>query len=256
MPSGPLECPVRGWVPRAPDPGVLADVTAPIPSWSDPAPDGDEARQERAAVSVLGLLRSGRVDPGRRGVLALVGVGLMAAVVAGAVLLRARPSEQPLVVPAVAGAGSASRPDAGSRGVLVVDVTGRVRHPGIVKLPDGSRVDDALRAAGGLLPGASTGLLNLAQKVMDGQQVLVGVPPATVAASGTVAGSGPTGGLLDLNAATVSDLDGLPGVGPVLAQRILDWRTEHARFASVDQLREVSGIGEAKYSSLKAKVRV
>lgn len=127
-------------------------------------------------MSVLGLLRSGRVDPGRRGVLALVAVGLLAAVVAGVVLLRVRPSEQPLVAPAVAGAGSAPRPDVGSRGVLVVDVTGRVRHPGIVRLPDGSRVDDALKTAGGLLPGASTGLLNLAQKVMDGQQVVVGGP--------------------------------------------------------------------------------
>jgi competence protein ComEA len=84
--------------------------------------------------------------------------------------------------------------------------------------------------------------------------VLVGLGAAPAPGSGT--GGAAPGGLLDLNLATAEQLDGLPGIGPVLAQRIVDWRTEHGRFASVDQLREVSGIGESKYSSLKAKVRV
>jgi competence protein ComEA len=136
---------------------------------------------------------------------------------------------------------------------LVVDVEGKVRHPGLVRLPDGARVDDAIRAAGGVLPGVQTASLNLAQKVSDGQQVLVGLD---VAAAGGGGGGASAGGLLDLNLATVDDFDGLPGIGPVLAQRIVDWRTEHGRFASVDQLQEVSGIGNAKYSSLKSKVRV
>jgi competence protein ComEA len=174
---------------------------------------------------------------------------VLAAVVAGAVLLRGRSTEQPLTAPPVAGeTASTSGPQ------LVVDVEGKVRRPGLVHLPDGSRVDDALRAAGGVLPGVSLLGLNLAQKVSDGQQVLVGLGPPPGAAPG--AGGASAGGLLDLNLATVDDLDGLPGIGPVLAQRIVDWRTEHGRFASVDQLQEVSGIGSAKYSTLKSKVRV
>ncbi|MCW2600911.1 MAG: hypothetical protein JWM02_2740 [Frankiales bacterium] len=191
------------------------------------------------------LLQTGRLDPGRRGALALAVVGLVAAVVAALVLLRGRPSEQPLTVPTVAGSVTTSAaPD------LVVDVAGKVRRPGLVRLQTGARVDDALKAAGGVLPGVSTGALNLARKVADGEQVLVGL-------EGTVsAGGGPAGGLLDLNTAAAKDLDGLPGIGPVLADKIVSWRTEHGRFASVDQLREVGGIGESKYQALKSKVRV
>ena len=126
---------------------------------------------------------------------------------------------------------------------VVVAVAGKVRRPGLVRLPLGSRVDDAVRAAGGLLPGASTELLNLARRLVDGEQVLVGIgPPPGAPAAGPAAPA--PGGLLDLNAAGVADLDALPGIGPVLAQRIVDWRTENGRFASVDQLREVTGIGE------------
>ncbi len=165
--------------------------------------------------------------------MALALVGVVAAAVAGVVLLRGRPSEQPLNVPIVAGApASAAGPE------VVVDVSGRVRRPGLVRLPVGARVDDALRAVGGVLPGATTGTLNLARRLADGEQVLVGV--AGAAPAGASAGA-----LLDLNAATQQDFDALPGIGPVLADRIVSWRTEHGRFASVDQLREVSGIGEA-----------
>jgi competence protein ComEA len=121
-----------------------------------------------------------------------------------------------------------------------------------VRLPLGSRVDDAVRAAGGALPGATYDGLNRARKLSDGEQVLVGVPaPAGTAATGSAGG-----GLVDLNTADVTALDSLPGIGPVLAQKIVDWRTEHGRFASVDQLREVSGIGESKFAAVKGKVRV
>jgi competence protein ComEA len=209
-----------------------------LPPADDPAP------------SVPEVLGTGTYDPGKRGALALVVVGLVAALVAGFVLLRARPSEQPLTAPPVA--GSAAAPASGAQ--LVVDVEGKVRHPGLVRLPDGARVDDAIRAAGGLLPGVPTAGLNLAQKLSDGQQVLVGLDAGPASGAGT---TGPAaGGLLDLNLASAEQLDGLPGIGPVLAQRIVDWRTEHGRFASVDQLREVSGIGESKYSTVKSKVRV
>lgn len=200
------------------------------------------------APSVGAELRGGTYDPGRRGAAALLVLGLVAALVAGGVLLRGRATEQPLAVPAVAGT-----PSAVTGPQIVVDVEGKVRRPGLVRLPEGARVDDALRAAGGALPGASTASLNLAQKLGDGQQVLVGLDPPAAGPGTRGAGAG---GLLDLNAATAEQLDGLPGIGPVLAQRIVDWRTEHGRFASVDQLREVSGIGESKYASLKAKVRV
>jgi competence protein ComEA len=192
------------------------------------------------------LLLSGRLDPGRRGALALAAVALLAAAVAGVLLLRGRPSEQPFTVPAVTGAVTST---AGAQ--LVVDVAGKVRRPGLVHLPTGARVDDALRAAGGVLPGVTTGALNLARKLADGEQVLVGLDgPAAPGGSGAPAGP------LDLNTATAKDLDALPGIGPVLADKIVSWRTEHGRFASVDQLREVGGIGESKYQALKAKVRV
>jgi competence protein ComEA len=199
-------------------------------------------------------VRGGRVDPGRSGALALVAVAVVAALVAGGVLLRGRPQEVSAPQVVASGAplpGASAGPSTGAE--VVVAVAGRVRRPGIVRLPAGARVDDAVRAAGGLLPGASVGLLNLARRVVDGEQVLVGVPGAPAGATGS---TGAGDGLLDLNTATPEQLDTLPGVGPVLAERIVDWRTEHGRFASVDQLREVPGIGESKYSALRAKVRV
>jgi competence protein ComEA len=136
---------------------------------------------------------------------------------------------------------------------------GKVHHPGVVRLASGSRVEDALRDAGGALPGVDLSSLNLARKVTDGEQIAVGV-------TGVLADSAPPGGsdsasgapsaAIDLNAASVAQLDTLPGVGPVLAQRIVDWRTAHGRFDSVDQLREVSGIGPSRFDDLKALVTV
>ena len=218
-------------------------------------------------------LRTGRLDPGRRGAAALVLVAVLAAVVAGAVVLRGRPQE--VLVPQVVSSGSplpGASAAADPTAQVVVSVSGKVVRPGLVRLPAGSRVDDALRAAGGPTPGTRTGLLNLARRLVDGEQVLVGVDlapgapqpgaprPRAPQPGAPQPGAGPAvagpGGLLDLNTATASDLDALPGIGPVLAQRIVDWRTEHERFASVDQLREVTGIGEAKYDDLKGKVTV
>jgi competence protein ComEA len=181
-------------------------------------------------------------------VAALASVAVAGAVVAGVVLQRARPHE--VAPPPVA---TASATPAAGGPVVVVDVAGKVRHPGIVRLPWGSRVDDAVRAAGGPLPGATYDGLNRARKLADGEQVLVGVGPAAGSpGSGSVAADDTK---VDLNAADVAALDALPGIGPVLAQKIVDWRTEHGRFASVDQLREVSGIGESKFAALKNKVR-
>jgi competence protein ComEA len=144
-----------------------------------------------------------------------------------------------------------------SGGTVVVSVVGQVVTPGLVTLPAGSRVADALAAVGGLLPEADPASVNAAAVLSDGQQVAVGVPGAVPPSGGSAtAGAAGAGGLLDLNTATVGDLDALPGIGPVLAQRIVDHRTAHGRFTSVDQLDDVSGIGPAIFADLVARVRV
>ncbi|MDQ0308267.1 competence protein ComEA [Kitasatospora herbaricolor] len=140
-------------------------------------------------------------------------------------------------------AGQPGPPEAG--GVVVVDVAGKVRTPGIRALPGGSRVADALRAAGGALPETDTSTLNLARVLTDGEQILVGGPAPPPAA-------GPTSrSPVSLNHATTEQLDALPGVGPTLAQRIVAYREAHGGFRSLDQLRQVSGIGERTYAELK-----
>ena len=193
-------------------------------------------------------------------------VAALAAIVAAVGVWRDRPVPVPAPqLPLVAAASEASQPPAPSTGEtrVVISVVGRVARPGLIRLPDGSRVADALDAAGGVLPDTDLAALNLARKLSDGEQLLVGVPPpAGPAADGGAAGGGgsePSSGtssMLDLNTATLEQLDALPGVGPVMAQRILDWRASHGRFQSVDQLREVSGIGQARFAQLKELVRV
>ena len=162
-----------------------------------------------------------------------------------------------------AGIPGASGPAAS--GSIVVDVAGRVRRAGLVRLPAGARVADAIQAAGGTLAGVDLTPLNLAKVVTDGEQVVVGVasgsmPQLPPAGSGSSSGRGSSGsgpsGVVNLNTATLDQLQTLPGVGPVLAQRILDWRTAHGRFASVDDLRQVSGIGDRRYSDLAPLLRV
>ena len=152
---------------------------------------------------------------------------------------------------------------------VTVHVVGQVFKPGLVRLPAGSRVADAVAKAGGARPDADLAAINLARVVADGEQlrvpkpgeVVVGGSPAASGPGSGSSGAGPSGagpgqggGLVSLNSATVAELDALPGVGPVLAQRIIDWRTEHGRFASVDELGEVSGIGEKVVAQLKPKV--
>ncbi len=149
---------------------------------------------------------------------------------------------------------------------IVVDVSGKVREPGIHRLPAGSRVIDALRAAGGVRPGTDTDGLNRARFLVDGEQVIVGGPAAPAPATGAAAGgtaAGATGGAggaapaapVSLNTATMEQLDTLPGVGPVLAQHIIDYRTQHGGFRSVDELREVNGIGQRRFADLRNLVR-
>ncbi|MER7816743.1 ComEA family DNA-binding protein [Streptomyces sp. NPDC096153] len=144
-------------------------------------------------------------------------------------------------------------------GRIVVDVSGKVRRPGVLRLPVGSRVADALRAAGGVRTGTDLTGLNRARVLMDGEQVVVGVPQPPGGAApgppGLTGGGAPGGGPLSLNTATVEQLDTLPGVGPVLAQHIVDYRIEHGGFRSVDELREVTGIGDRRFADLQPLVR-
>ena len=159
-------------------------------------------------------------------------------------------------------ASTASPGASSSVGVVVVHVVGRVRHPGVRQLPIGSRVADAVEAAGGATGKADVSALNLARVLVDGEQVrvpAVGDPVAPVTSSGPAgaggAGAGGSAGApVPLNTADVAALDTLPGVGPVLAQRILDWRTAHGRFTSIDELGEVSGIGEKLLAQLSPLV--
>ena len=160
--------------------------------------------------------------------------------------------------PSSAGPGTAS---AGAGGIVVVDVVGQVGRPGLVSLPAGSRVADAITAAGGATPEADVSLLNQARLVIDGEQIRVPRQGEVIAAAPGAAAPGAAGGagggvgaLVSLNSADLATLDGLPGVGPVLAQRILDWRSEHGRFTSVDELGEVSGIGDKLMSQLRPRV--
>jgi competence protein ComEA len=211
----------------------------------EPAPSAPEpgGRVRAAVEGVLpAALRGARVDPGRRGVVAIVVLALVAAALAGFGAWRARPATVPLAAPVPVDASPSGA------ALLVVAVAGKVRRPGVVRLPGGSRVADAVAAAGGALPGADLTLVNLARKVVDGEQIVIGVPaPAAPPGGGPQA----AGGLVNLNTATLAQFDALPGVGPVLAQRLVEYRTANGGFRSVDQLREVDGIGESRFQRLK-----
>lgn len=155
-----------------------------------------------------------------------------------------------------------SVPGAGAAEV-VVHVVGQVARPGVVVLESGSRVADAVTAAGGATGEADLAAVNLARAVVDGEQILVPRPGEAPPTGAPAQGGGPPAAVtdgavevVDLNVAQVADLDRLPGIGPVLAQRIVDWRTEHGRFSTVDELAEVRGIGPSLLADLRAVVRV
>ena len=188
---------------------------------------------------------------------------LVGAVLIGVVLLRppgAAPSAAPeLDLPRADGGPAAASPDATTPTELVVHVLGGVVRPGLVRLPPGTRVADAVAAAGGLHAEADVERLNLAAPLSDGQRLYVPLmgrePPLEVA----VSSGGPAPGaatVVDLNRATLEELESLPGVGPATAQAILDHRRRMGRFRSVDDLLEVRGIGEAKLAALRPRVRV
>jgi competence protein ComEA len=154
-------------------------------------------------------------------------------------------------------------------GSAVVHVVGGVRRPGVYRLRLGQRVEDAIRRAGGVRESADLQAINLAAKIADGQQVVVprraaagggaaaagGGGPGTAAADGGAAGAAPSAPI-NLNSATAEQLDTLDGVGPATAQKILEYRTQHGGFSSIDDLAQVPGIGPKKLAALKAQVTV
>ena len=163
------------------------------------------------------------------------------------------------------GAVAGTDPQTPPASEILVSVTGLVTNPGVVRLPPGSRVADAIAAAGGTQPGANLTGMNLAAKLADGDSVVVTDTPSASSASGGSAGAsggsagGSTaaaGGPVNLNTADEAALDTLPGVGPVMAQNILAWRETNGRFTSVEQLQEISGIGPSRYAQLAPLVTV
>lgn len=248
-----------------------------------------------------GLWSRVRADPGRAGTVGLAVIAALAVLVTVATMITDRPapvtSAKLPAVHAVAASSAHDDPDhrdgPAVAGPVVVSVVGLVHAPGLVTLPAGSRVADALTAAGGAVAGADTTGLNVAQVLADGEQIVVGLaaqPGASGSSASSVAGEGPvrsTGptrasgsgstpgmgsppgartppgsghararGSVDLNSATVEQLDALPGVGPVMAAAIVAWRQRHGRFRNVDQLGEVTGIGPSRLAKLRALVRI
>ncbi|BBY38203.1 membrane protein [Mycobacterium mantenii] len=249
------------------------DQNSLLPRW---LPD---ASQERGWVARV------RADPGRAGAIGLAIVAALAVLVTVFTLLRDRPAPvmsaklPPVEKASTAGPRSSASPGAAQPPTpdrpLVVSVVGLVHTPGLVTLAPGARIADALQAAGGAVNGADTIGLNMARPLDDGEQIVVGLAPvpgqpaalgSSVATATTPTSKAPPPGsgsvkpkpgqAVDLNTATVQELDALPGVGPVTAAAIVAWRQANGRFTSVDQLADVEGIGPARLEKLRALVRV
>jgi competence protein ComEA len=261
---------------NAPDVGESEDQNSLLPRW---LPDASEGR---------GWVAKMRADPGRAGAIALAVVAALAVLVTVFTLLRDRPA--PVMsarLPPVEKASTTSPRSSASPGAgqpagpdrpVVVSVVGLVHTPGLVTLPPGARIADALQAAGGPVNGADTIGLNMARPIGDGEQIVVGLAPVpgqpTTLGSSVASGAAPVSGapgstgpvsgtvkpkageVVDLNTANVEQLDALPGVGPVTAAAIVAWRQANGRFTSVDQLADVDGIGPARLEKLRRLVRV
>lgn len=279
-----------GWIPRGRARRTPADDDAEPDAGQGPGhEDPVLPTSRRPGLSVRLAGRFG-VSPAH---VAVVSVGLLLAlVVAGVAFVRARPHEStvdlvavsttspaagvavPASVPAdramasraASGSGSPvpSTSAAATAASLVIHVIGKVRRPGVVRVPPGARVLDAITAAGGAAKGADLSTLNLARLVSDGEQVAVDVPsnaggsggaPTVPNGSGSGA-AGPGSAVVDLNDADLTVLESLPGVGPVLAQRILDFRTENGRFTRVEELKDVKGIGAKTFADIEPHVTV
>jgi competence protein ComEA len=190
----------------------------------------------------------------------LVGlVALLAVTLGGAGLWYVRSLPRPVEVAAAPSGGTASAPASASPSpevVVLVDVAGWVRRPGVYEFTEGARVIDAIDAAGGARSGALLEALNLAAPLTDGTQILVPREGQEGVAPAPVTGGAVAGGLVNVNSAIATELEELPGIGEVIAQRIIDYRTENGPFATVDELVDVSGIGDAILESIRELVTV
>src|SRR5665811_1865749 len=275
--------PAAGWVPGPPVVAESSDAGRPpgplAPPSDPPTPPGTDQPTAEAADSPLGGFQARalasavaaytaahghplEVEPfvdgveGRRWATRgrVAAVAAAALLVLGAVVvLRAIQETPSVVVPAAAGATVGSAPAAVPE--VVVHVVGQVLQPGLVHLPAGARLADAIDAAGGADPEADLAAINLARVLTDGEQVVVPRPGEQPQSAGA-AGADGADRAIDLNTAATADLDTLPGIGPVLAQRIVDWRTEHGAFTAVDELAEVRGIGSSVLEGMRDLVRV
>jgi competence protein ComEA len=247
-----------------------SDPNSLLPRW---VPDGSTQHDG-------GWLAKVRADPGRAGAIALAAIAAIAVLVTVFTLMREQPAPvvsaklPPVDMAATASRGPSPGPSTRPNQPVVVSVVGLVHTPGLVTLAPGARIADALKAAGGSTDGADTIGLNMARQVDDGEQIVVGIAPVKgqpavlgssvspgSAAPGTPSTtSAPTKGastaLINLNTATVEQLDTLPGVGPVRAAAIVAWRNANGKFTSVDQLGEVDGIGPGRLEKLRPLVRV
>jgi competence protein ComEA len=273
-PAGPPTPPRSGGSGEPPGPPEPVEAVSPTPRTDLPA--GRHKRHANGAGHALGGWLHDRMPPALQGrvrigapqlsLLALVVAVAMAALAWWTVRATdgdlvparapARPvsSIAPIVTPAALPSSSlAAAPSRSPEGTIVVDVAGKVRDPGIARLPAGSRVVDALDAAGGARRGVDLRSLNLARVLVDGEQVLVGLPRPTgvvpSAAAGPATGPG-AGTLVSLNQADQAGLETLPGVGPVTARAILQWRADHGAFTAVEELLEISGIGDATLAEI------
>ena len=197
---------------------------------------------------------SARASSSELGLLALLGVGIVGICVL--VVVRTSDPPAPPITRETMAAAPAVSPTVATKPVMV-HVAGEVAHPGVYELPEGSRINDAIAAAGGPLEGADGNHVNLAAPVTDGQKITLTkpgeVPPPDDSASGAVPGPGAK---VNINTATQAQLEELPSVGPVLAQRIIAHRQTKGRFTNVRQLMEVSGVGPKKFEGLKDLVTV
>jgi competence protein ComEA len=254
----------------ADDSDADTDPNSLLPRW---LPDGSTQHDG-------GWLARVRADPGRAGAIALAAIAAIAVLVTVFTLMREQPAPvmsaklPPVDMAATASRGPSPGPSTRPNQPVVVSVVGLVHTPGLVTLAPGARIADALKAAGGSVDGADTVGLNMARQVDDGEQIVVGMapvkgqpavlgssvspgsaapgPPSSTSRPGKGAPTAP----INLNTATVEQLDTLPGVGPVRAAAIVAWRNANGKFTSVDQLGEVDGIGPGRLEKLRPLVRV